>query len=357
MDIARQNNAIDCLQMELTPVPAATGDNNQFDLYLTLKCGSQWEEFLNGRVEFGIKGGILEIVLENAEFSNIPSPEYENEEIEIISPEATTSPSWKISAQPGTFVLQTDLENVKLGTVQVNNSSYRLTTKLTVSASDVSVTHTEGLWKHDLSPNKHALLERKLARFLLENKLTPYLSQVTLTENDSTENQPKTERKPLLTLEKLQTEIEQIIASKTNNFAELANIVHLNLQSELAGGNLLGVDLSNLDLSGANLMAANLRGADLSDADLSEANLSRAKLSGADLSGAYLSNADLSHANLQRASLALANLSGATLQGANLLETNFSNTNLSSTNLEGAKFGNNAGMTEEMRENFTSQGH
>jgi PAS domain S-box-containing protein len=82
----------------------------------------------------------------------------------------------------------------------------------------------------------------------------------------------------------------------------------------------------------------------LSGAELSGSNLSGSNLSGADLSGANLSGADLSGANLSSTDLSGANLTHTDLRGANL-----SHADLSSTDLEHALFGDNLGISEEIK--------
>ena len=255
-------------------------------------------------------------------------------------------------------VLKGLLKKTKLGTLNVKCQPCSIKATFEVSAPDVHLTDAEDLWNHDISPNKHAVLERKLVLFLLETQLEPYLCCVQL-RYDSSVPRPsvvETRNQASQSTQQLQDLIERISEAKTSNFLELAEIAGLNPVKDFAGGNLLGTNLSGVDLSGANLCRANLRGAELDDADLSETNLSNTNLSGADLSGAYLGDADLSHADLHRASLALANLSGANLTGANLIEANLSNTNLSGANVEQALFGKNPGISEETKLNLKQRG-
>lgn len=94
-----------------------------------------------------------------------------------------------------------------------------------------------------------------------------------------------------------------------------------------------------------------LIGANLSEADLSNAHLSRANLSKADFC-----HANLSGANLSGASLSGANLSGANLNGANLHEVNLVNANLHGALVEGAKFGKNSGIPEEVKHHLIEKG-
>ena len=196
----------------------------------------------------------------------------------------------------------------------------------------------EGLWPHNISPNRLAVLERKLAVWLRSQDLSESLLSTTQPYKSGEELQHLVQQAATLGCDfaQFQTIVNAIIEAKTENFLVLAEMAGLNPLADFVGARMLGVNLSNLDLSGANLQNAYLRGADSSDVDLSNANLVAVNLGGADLSGALLSDANLSHADLHRVSLALANLSGANLTQVNLTEANLSNCNLSQANLSGA---------------------
>ncbi|MDJ0553857.1 MAG: pentapeptide repeat-containing protein [Microcoleaceae cyanobacterium MO_207.B10] len=250
------------------------------------------------------------------------------------------------------------------------------------------MTGIEGLWPHNISPNRLAVLERKLILWLRSQKfnsdLTPQLGQY---------KSPEELQALILSavgagcdFSEFRMIIKSVVEANTEDLLELAKIAGLDPTQDFAGAKLLGVNLCGVDLSGANLRGAYLRGADLSDADLSEANLGQVNLGGADLSGALLSNADLTEADLHCVSLALANLSGANLSDANLSNANLSNANLSDanlsdanlsnadlrqaglalTNLKGANFLNtkvenarlwhDAGLSEETKEDLISRG-
>ena len=245
------------------------------------------------------------------------------------------------------------LQRVKLGTIKVITQSPILQATWNVFPADVTLIDAEDLWRHDLSPNKHGVLERTIIFFLCKNQLSSSLSRIQLGfSNLEKEGIGEEENKPEIDFpaqDELKQIIQQIYTASTDEMAELAQLAKLDLKTDLAGANLLATTLSGLELNGANLQQANLRGSDLTDADLSEANLSDVNLSGADLSGAYLENADLKNADLYRASLALANLIGANLSDANLQEANLSNTNLSRSMVTGAKFGKNSGLSEAMK--------
>jgi len=150
------------------------------------------------------------------------------------------------------------------------------------------------------------------------------------------------------------------------NLSDL-NLSGLNLSganlsyANLSGADLSGADLSGADLSGANLSSANLSGANLSSADLSGLNLSSANLSGVNLSDLNLSGLNLSGAKLSGAKLSGANLSGAklsdaNLSGANLSDANLSRVNLSAATVKNARFGNNAGLTEDAKYELKKRG-
>ncbi|MGB3403921.1 MAG: pentapeptide repeat-containing protein [Microcoleaceae cyanobacterium] len=196
----------------------------------------------------------------------------------------------------------------------------------------------EGLWPHNTSPNRLAILERKLAIWLHSQNLSDSLQRATKPYKSGEELQHLMQQAATegCDFSQFQQIVSQIIEAKTDDFLTLAEIAKLDPQIDFQGARLLGVNLRGLDLSGVNFQQAYLRGADLSDIDLSNSDLMAVNLSGADLSGALLSDANLSQGNLHRVSLALANLSGANLNQVNLTEANLSNCNLSHANLSGA---------------------
>ena len=349
-----QNKYPNCLSMKLEAIPVQSGstDTHELDLYLTLEFNEQWESFLNGRIKFGLTGGKLELKQEGGEFS-LASDSFNDIFCQVTTKDLNENRVWVFQAHPGEPILKNVMNQAKLGTLKLSDKPCRFEANFAVSPPDVSVRDAEGLWRHDLSPNQLAVIERKLVLWLTWAKFQPYLSQAQLCyecfpDFSSVENSSN--------LEQLQALIHQISEAKTHDFLELAKIAALDAMSDFAGGNLLGANLSQVDLSGANLFRSNFRGADLTDADLSEANLSAATLSGADLSGAYLENADLSYADWHRASLALANLGGVDLSGANLRDTNLSNANLSGAKVKSARFGNNPGLSPELKENLSHRG-
>ncbi|VXD24487.1 pentapeptide repeat-containing protein [Planktothrix paucivesiculata] len=200
------------------------------------------------------------------------------------------------------------------------------------------MTGVEGLWPHNLSPNRLAVLERKLVLWLQKQPLPADIHEIALHYKTHEDLQLLTQKAAAqgCHFSDLQTTVQAIISAKTDDFLELAEIAGLNPLEDFAQAKLLGAKLSGLDLSGAKLSNAYLRGADLSDINLTNADLRNVNLGGADLSGALLSDTDLSGADLHRVSLALANLSGANLSNVNLEDANLSNCNLSDANLTGA---------------------
>jgi uncharacterized protein YjbI with pentapeptide repeats len=344
------------MDVDALPVPHSS---DEFELYLSCKFNQQEENILDGKVKFGLRAGELHLSLENAVISTI---------VDEISPDfvrvknaLTIHPTWKIRAKPKTPIIQESFTKVKIATIKINqSSSYRIKCTFTAKSSHLNLTNIEGLWRHDISPNKHGILDRKLALFILKNYLKHYVSQTIFASPNSNlesliEDQVKEEKIKNAT-EQLKTVLTTVYQHSSNNFLELANYVGLNCLSDFAGANLVGAELGGIDLNSANLEYCNLRGGDLTDADLSEANLRYANLSGADLSGAYLEGAILHHSNLHSASLALANLIGADLTFANLQQTNLTNSTISNTKVKGAIFGNNAGLSLENQQFLQENG-
>jgi len=362
--IEQQNQCPDCLYIELAelPGPPSAPGTAQIDLHLTIKFGEQWQTLPGGsRVKFGLTGGTLQLHLDNGKLlaSGALAGAFESDMGRVTKSGSSYDPSWIFTTTIGATILRGTIETVQLGRLQVISRPCLLEAAFAISAPDLYLTDAEGLWPHDISPNKHAVLERKLVHVLIETKLAPYLSWVQwcyecpnptpsihLPDNENTDR----------SLQDFHALIARLSHAETDHFLKLAKLASLNPNYDFAGGNLLGTNLSGLDLTGINLSRTNLRGADFSDADLSEANLTHAKLSGADLSGAYLSETDLSQTDLHKASLALANLSGADLRDANLKDANLSRTNLSGAKVENARFGNNPGLPDEMKPSLKRRG-
>jgi uncharacterized protein YjbI with pentapeptide repeats len=369
------------MQMESIPVDSSETDQKLLDIYLSLNFNEQWEPLLGGRVKYGLQSGTLKLYLENCEISlnssqlkgsfHLCDPSVE-EKLQFLKLSEKYTPvsltacevypqinkgnfSWLFEVKTGESVLRGFLKNTQLGTLKLLDNSWGISSTFELTAPDIHLTDAEGLWRHDIIPNKHAILERVIVSYLLETKLKPYLSYSQLSSDNFSFSPPI----PTISSQNessLKDIMEKILQANSHDFLELATLANLNYRVDFAGGVLRGTELRGIDFSGANLSRANLRGADLCDGDLSEANLCHAKLGGADLSGAFLGDADLSYADFHRASLALTNLSGANLKGANLHEVNLVNANLHGALVEGAKFGKNSGIPEEVKHHLIEKG-
>jgi hypothetical protein len=326
-------------------------------LSLGLNYQEQWRSLLGGRVKLALKAGIFKLKLSSGEF--IPFSE-ERDDILVVTKNNTQEFAWQLLPSRGKSFLDQVNAEIPLGKIILKDEPCDLTGTWEISPADLSITDAENLWRHDLSPNKHGILERVLARFLVQQYFTPQVFSVKYAITDLIpQHDPVTLKIPEASAEKLaelQNIIDQIYQADTQNLAELAQIAGLNLKKDLAGGNFLGAVLSGVELNRANLSYLNFRGAILTDADLSEANLSNANFSGADLSGAYLESADLQYTDFHKASLALVNLIGSNLSHANLTQTNITNANLSSATLTQTLFGDNPGMTDTLKENLQQRG-
>lgn len=344
MDLLKSDNRYpDWVLLKLNPVSISPG---HYDLNVTLKFQDHWQPLLKGRIKWGLKGGELKVTSKNCEILQNANP-YGS----VVTETDTNHFTWVLMPSVTSSVNDGSL-SFQIGTAIATSDSFEITLTFVPTLADLSVSDAEGLWKHDISPNKHAVLERAIAKFLLENYCTPHLSFIQL----GSQTEPATNPRTLVIPDALVSLIEQIYTHQSDHLLELAEIASLDPLEDFAGGNLNATELSGLSLGNANLSQTNLRGANLTDVDLSEADLSYANLKGADLSGAYLGNAYLMGTELQKASLALANLIGADLQNANLEEANLSNANFSSANLQNAKFANNSGLTEELQQLIQERG-
>ncbi|MDJ0507825.1 MAG: pentapeptide repeat-containing protein [Crocosphaera sp.] len=343
-----------CVFLQLTIKPS---DISQGELILDLNCSfnEQEKSLLNGQIKFGVKGGNLNLKVTEA---TIMEPKLNGNVPFKLIESYDNCAVWHLTPQTGQSIIKLE-HNAPLAAIKNLHPSSTITLSYTVNLVDISITDVTGLWLHDIHPNKHSILERKLAQFLCQERLYPEISLIELTTGSSEEGQnidrPKTDINPQH-LAQLHQLIDKIYEVETNDLLALANIAKLEPQKDFAGGNFLAGELSGIELSGANLTQSNFRGANLTDADLSEAVLSHARFSGADLSGVYLGNSNLQHADFYRSSLALANLIGADLRGANLENVNLSQTNLSGANVKGAKFGNNEGITPELQTSLEARG-
>lgn len=344
MDLLKSDNPYpDWVLLKLNLVSIISG---QYDLNVTLKFQDNWQPLLDGRIKWGLKGGELKVSSKNCEILQNTNP-YGS----VVTETDTNNFTWILMPSITSSVNDGSL-SFQIGTAIATSDSFEITVAFIPTLADISVIDAEGLWKHDISPNKHGVLERAIAQYIQQNYCSPHLSFIQLGSQTVPTTHPSIPVDP----EPLATLIEQIYHHESDNLIELAEIASLNALEDFAGANLIATQLSGLSLGNANLFQTNFRGANLTDIDLSEADLSYSNLKGADLSGAYLGNANLSYADLQKASLALANLIGADLQNANLEEANLSNANLSGANLQDAKFGNNSGLTEDLQQLIKERG-
>ncbi len=356
--VTSDNPCPDCVSLQWGILsktePIIIGDQLPFVLLMRFK--EQEKSLLNGHLKFGIKGAILTVQLEDGEIIE-PLSSLDN-----LGQLQTHSPSlaiWQLISPTGVSILQTESTFSPLAVFKPFNASICLTITLTITPSDLSITNAEGLWRHDIHPNQHAILDRVLAWFLYKNRLSNYLCRIKLTSDQNRdiirENKPRGEIDPQA-LAQLHQLLNRFDTADTQDLLELTALGNLDPLKDLAGGNFLAGELSGVALSGAILSRTNFRGANLTDADLSEALLNYSRFSGADLSGSLLGNAQLVGVDFYRASLALANLIGANLTGANLQEANLSQTNFSGATVTGAKFGQNLGMTEKMKASLAQKG-
>lgn len=349
----------DCVAFKLETPSQGTHPSitEQLPLLLSIHFNEQEKSLLNGHLKFGIKGGTLTLQLENGEMIN---PQLSLEDWGQLTTMTSEAVVWQLASPSGVSILKTESILSSVAIVQPTTHFLDLTLTLEVTPPDISITSAQGLWRHDIHPNKHGILERVLAHFLAKTRLSPHLCQIQWTSDQgkarlTRENQPRGEIDPQA-LAQLHQRLDRLYTANTSNLYELAELGNLDPLKDLGGGSFLAAELSGVELSGARLSRTNFRGANLTDADLSEALLNYSRFSGADLSGAYLGNAQFVGADCYRASLALANLIGANLTGANLQEANLSQTNLAGARVTGAKFGENPGMTEEMKESLLERG-
>lgn len=342
----------DCLLMELTGMAAESGNPQQLDLYLSLHFDEAWQPLMGGQLKYGLTGGRLQLKIDNGKICQVSCQETPMIEQIVSKTDKSHSCRCQISfrtqeTEP-TWLFELDapapqscLQNLPLGTLEFHSFPCKIQAIFEVDSSCVRFTGADGLWHHDISPNKHAILETKISLSLQEFQLVPRRQRVVVLQYNSAAEIPEISSyeicDPLSApVQPLQQSMQKVLEAKTDDFLKLAALANLNPAEDFAGANMLGVTLENVDFSGANLAGANFRGALLNDVDLSGANLIGANFAGADLSGALLSDANLTNADLHRCSLALANLAGANLTNANLTGVNLSNSNLSDANLTGA---------------------
>jgi hypothetical protein len=330
-------------------------------LFLNLSLQEQWLNLASGRLKFALKTGQFNLQVRGADFTPAAPPAG-------FHPLAVPPPEfcWQILPAPGQSTLKLSSQRLELGTLALTSAPCQIIATLTLDPVSLAITDAEGLWRPDLSPNKHGIIERLLAQFLVKQVFPPALSwvQLGLGRLDLWEDLYPDYRRRLAAgqhpspedWQALRQQIEAIYQAPTENLHDLARLAGLDPQRHLAGGKFVGASLQGIELHRSYLSRSNFRGAILTDADLSEADLSFANLSGADLSGAYLEGADLRGADCHRSSFALGNLIGADLTEANLVETSVQNTNLSGAIVTNTRFGDNPGMTASLQSSLLARG-
>ncbi len=344
------NQCPDCLSMAIAIIPIE-GFDQEYDLYLSYQFNEQKESLFEGEITFSVKSCLLKI-----DFKNVLLIEnFTNQDINYCD-----NYSWQINNINPDKNVVSPTKKIKLAKVKINGDSYACESQFIVKAEEISLTQIEGLWKHNLTPNKHGVLDRKIAKFIHQYYFEPYGCKITFSSSDFSlpTNNISEEKQAFLNIIKsdLKSIIENIYNTEKNDLLILVKMAKLDILTDLVGGNFVGANLTGINLNKANLKNINFRGADLTDADLSESNLSYAKLNGADLSGAYVENANLQGVNFTNASLALANLIGSNLEGANFTKTNLTSTSFANTSLKEAMFVDNIGLTPENKQILISKG-
>lgn len=347
----------DCFSFDLSLV-SLEENSLEFELFLNYHLAIQEKNILDGKVKFSLRNFVLEITLKSAEFVS-----FNENNVTKLSQEIGSDNLTKIKAKIDNCLDQqgetVNTGSLKLGVIRIKSEDYCLDCSILASKSNLYFKEVEGLWTYNITPNKHAVLERKLADLVIFTYLQSYVSRVIV----SGKNQDYQAILPSFNDEEIESysqglkKLIQVISQTTqDDFLTLTKIAHLNPLTDFIGANLVGVNLSGLNLSSGNFRYGNFRGADLTDTDLSDANLENARLNGADLSGAYLEGVNLRFANLTNASLALSNLMGADLTNANLTKTNLQNTSLAKVTVKNTVFADNPGLTDDKIRDLILQG-
>ncbi|MFP4008734.1 MAG: hypothetical protein ACLFV6_12120, partial [Spirulinaceae cyanobacterium] len=258
LQLYSHNRFPDCLRLDLTP-HSLEADSSPSQLYLSLKFDEQWQPLGQGRVKFGLKGGQLHLNFDDKaiQLSDRPShfqatlvsPNDPTSPTLIIHSDEAAKPTWMLSLQGSQPILQGHLEPLHLATVQPSTPLDDFTVSFRVRSHQVMVTDAENLWKHDVSPNQHAILERLVVFALMPHYFAEPLSRVTLSPTPPANPSPS----PTADFTQLQKQIDQISQAKNASFLELAALGNLDPKTDLAGGNLRGVICDEINPSGANL--------------------------------------------------------------------------------------------------------
>jgi hypothetical protein len=148
----------------------------------------------------------------------------------------------------GESILQGNLEEIKLATIATLQEPVLVKATVSVTSGDVYLNDSEGLWLHDISPNKHAVLTKKLILFLLDNYFQPYLSWTQLSSEPIENWHSLVDKKDTIPNEASLWQLERAIANvyqaKTEDLIELASLIELNPLVDFVAINLLGGELN-----------------------------------------------------------------------------------------------------------------
>ena len=217
-----------CVFLQVTPQLLATSKGT-VTLALNIRFNEQEKSLLDGQIKFGIKGGKLNLTVEQGK---IIEPQLnDNFPLKLIE-SYDNSVVWHLIASTGQSTVKIDHLS-PLATLQSSQKSFKVTVSYTVDLADISITDITGLWRHDIHPNKHSILERKLAQFLWKERLSPEISIIRLTTNVSGEvekiDRPTTNMETQ-NLGKLHQLINSIYDVKTDDLLELVKIAELDPQ-------------------------------------------------------------------------------------------------------------------------------
>lgn len=234
-ELEPKNKCPDCLYIKIEgepvrknqgrPIPwnrTREQESQKINLFLTICFNEQWVRVPQGRVKLGLRGGELRLELRDkgtippdcrklskalqlefsvqrekktdekltTEFkvsSKVPEGSYKREtnngtsdkfevtHCQITSKGPDNAPAWVFQEEQGEQVLIGLLTRAELAVVHVIAEPCVITAKFEVSATDIQITNSEGIWQ-TLIPEKRATLDKALLMGLLKEKLQPYMS-------------------------------------------------------------------------------------------------------------------------------------------------------------------------------------
>ncbi|NEP08683.1 MAG: hypothetical protein F6K14_00150 [Symploca sp. SIO2C1] len=213
--------------MKLEGIPVQP---DQIELYLTINFNVQCESLPGGSIAFGLKGGKLQLRLENGKIhhqfreltgslalslqqesqksnsnqtqmsvegseadsyppaqADVDTEQLEDtkEQLPAITCQVETkgsqkNPVWDFAVETEKTVLQGLFKKVKLATLNAIAFPCSVEATFDVSLQDIYLIRVQGLLPGNLSTNQLAILERGIAHLLLTRKLKPYLSRIEL---------------------------------------------------------------------------------------------------------------------------------------------------------------------------------